>query len=132
MPTFFDKETIAFPELPWDDSKFESNSEKVAKQHRILLDEIGKILNIQTFEDWYSVTKEEFLRAKGQQAQGILNYHKNNHIRYVLSFHSIYRALMKLYPEYPWKIWKFERVTSGFWDDESNVRLSRDVNACNK
>jgi hypothetical protein len=31
------------------------------------------------------------------------------------------KALRAIFPDYDWKIWKFKRVTPGYWDDEKNT-----------
>ena len=35
---------------------------------------------------------------------------------------SLMKCLMKVYPEYDWKIWKFEKVPQKFWSEIKNQR----------
>ena len=44
------------------------------------------------------------------------------------------KALTTLYPEFPWKAWKFNRVPKGYWSDADNVKelarfASKEVNS---
>lgn len=34
---------------------------------------------------------------------------------------SLIKALVAIYPEYSWKIYKFEKVPNNFWEDKENV-----------
>ena len=35
-------------------------------------------------------------------------------------------ALMRVYPEHPWKPWHFDITVKNFWESEDNVRLFLD------
>lgn len=57
-------------------------------------------------EDWYSVTQKDFLDNYGE---GLLT-----------KYGSVVKIIVKLYPDHPWEIWKFNCVGKHFWADKSN------------
>jgi len=90
-----------YPEHPWRVSKF---AETI--QHREFFDNLGKKLHIKRWEDWYGVKHSEITDNGGHS---IISHYGNSFIK----------ALMTVYHEYPWRIWKFNRVPNGFWDEKS-------------
>ena len=76
---------------------------------RAYLDWISQDLKIQKPEDWYSVKTSEVYALGGSGLLGV-NYKG-----------SLVNALLDIFPEYHWVIWRFGRVPRGFWDDEEHV-----------
>lgn len=92
------------------------------KSQREFLDELGKRLNIKYWEEWYSVTKAE-IDEKGGGIHFLLLIHRLAYLVHCFK-DSPQVTLATLYPEHPWKPWKFNAVTEGFWKDKQNVFLS--------
>jgi hypothetical protein len=59
-------------------------------------------------DDWYRLKKRDIMERGGS---GILNYYGGSYIK----------AIMTLYPNNDWKLWKFTKAPSHYWDDENNV-----------
>jgi len=73
------------------------------------LDNLGKKLNITTWEDWYKVKHEDFL---GKGGITLLHYYSN----------SIVSCLLAIYPQNNWQVWKFEKVPKHCWSDVKILR----------
>eukprot|EP01114_Cavostelium_apophysatum_P019714 TRINITY_DN6425_c1_g1_i1.p1 TRINITY_DN6425_c1_g1~~TRINITY_DN6425_c1_g1_i1.p1 ORF type:complete len:331 (-),score=44.33 TRINITY_DN6425_c1_g1_i1:81-1073(-) len=80
-----------------------------AKTDREVMDEIGKNLNISRWEDWYSVGNHA-IRAQG--GMRILRRHNSSRTE----------ALTSIYPEFDWRIYKFDRVPDNYWEILANRR----------
>jgi len=68
-------------------------------------------LNFKSFEDWYNVTKRDINKYGGS---GILSNYNN----------SLVNALLSVYPDFDWIIWKFNQntVPQEFWNDKKNQK----------
>eukprot|EP00027_Filamoeba_sp_ATCC50430_P012117 CAMPEP_0168573886 /NCGR_PEP_ID=MMETSP0413-20121227/18779_1 /TAXON_ID=136452 /ORGANISM="Filamoeba nolandi, Strain NC-AS-23-1" /LENGTH=312 /DNA_ID=CAMNT_0008607177 /DNA_START=21 /DNA_END=956 /DNA_ORIENTATION=- len=66
-------------------------------------------LNIPSLEDWYKVSVEDVAKQGGY-------FLLQTHYHYSLG-----KALRAVYPEHPWRLWRFERVPRGFWSDQANI-----------
>ncbi len=73
---------------------------------RDYFDSLARDMNLQTFEQWYDITRED---VEAHEGSDFLAVHYDR---------SVARALQTVYPEYNWKVWQFRRVTAGFWDNE--------------
>src|SRR5260221_6524433 len=69
---------------------------------------LGKHLGFKEMEDWYNVTKMDFVKNGGSKL--LDNYGQCS---------SIVRSI---YPEYDWRLWRFERVPKGFWNEKKNQK----------
>eukprot|EP01114_Cavostelium_apophysatum_P019814 TRINITY_DN6476_c0_g1_i1.p1 TRINITY_DN6476_c0_g1~~TRINITY_DN6476_c0_g1_i1.p1 ORF type:complete len:606 (-),score=129.46 TRINITY_DN6476_c0_g1_i1:43-1860(-) len=102
----------SFPEhdwKPWKFAEFDPSSwGKSAELQRNCLDDIAKLLGVKTWEDWYKVSRKAVESCGGSS---LVSYHRN----------SVARALCEAYPQYPWQIWRFKEVPSGFFN-QSKVR----------
>jgi len=76
---------------------------------RKFLDHLGKKIGVHCKSDWYSVKLKNVIRNGGR---GVLAHFGN----------SLQQTLVSLWPEYPWKLWLFEKVHNGFWSQEINRR----------
>jgi len=102
-----------FPEHDWKLTHWESMPKGVLhdiNNQRAVLTEIAKEMNMKSWEDWYKVQQPDIQGKPG--ASGILSHHRN----------SLVKALTELFPELDWKIYKFERVPEGHWNDRKNQR----------
>lgn len=83
----------------------------------------GEALGIQTWEDWYSITTSVFfpfflffLRDTQQLQQlgahSLIDYYN----------HSISKAITSIFPQYDWKLWKFQMVPKHYWNNISHGR----------
>lgn len=79
------------------------------ENRRAFFDDLGKKLGIRSFEDWYSVDAKDVIKNKGARIFQTLGPSLGN-------------VLPKIYPEYNWHPWKFNRVYVRFWDDLHQVR----------
>eukprot|EP01114_Cavostelium_apophysatum_P023792 TRINITY_DN9076_c0_g1_i1.p1 TRINITY_DN9076_c0_g1~~TRINITY_DN9076_c0_g1_i1.p1 ORF type:complete len:404 (-),score=59.76 TRINITY_DN9076_c0_g1_i1:239-1450(-) len=101
------------PEHDWDPSKFtELNTswkDKTIADDRQFFDLIGSRLNIRRPEDWYKAKIEDVLEHGGS---ALMKAYGNSYSR----------AIMTVYPEYPWTLWRFRRAPRNFWQNHDNGR----------
>lgn len=93
---------FAFPEHNWDPNRFVKRPQNYwasPENLREFMDEVGVKLGIQKgeYEKWYKVTKAMLMKNNAGRALG---YHK-------CSPSSLLRSV---YPEYPWRRWRFNNV----------------------
>eukprot|EP01114_Cavostelium_apophysatum_P019779 TRINITY_DN6459_c0_g1_i1.p1 TRINITY_DN6459_c0_g1~~TRINITY_DN6459_c0_g1_i1.p1 ORF type:complete len:352 (-),score=50.40 TRINITY_DN6459_c0_g1_i1:8-1063(-) len=71
------------------------------------LDRIALRSNVRKWEDWYSVDKRAFLKNGGE---GLLKYYNGCHVE----------AITSVYPQHPWKLYRFSFSNSGQLRDHWN------------
>jgi len=76
--------------------------------HRQLFINLAKRLGVRTYEDWYYIN---ILDVKDAEIRSLLMTHYDN---------SLIRALISVYPEFDWKIYKFETSFKGILNNEIN------------
>jgi hypothetical protein len=79
--------------------------------HRDIYQHIGDQLGIKYHEEWYNVTRKDVIKHGGGS---ILYHHYEN---------SPSTALISLYPNTDWQIWKFQKVPHNYWFNMYNQRL---------
>ncbi len=95
-----------YPLLPWKFSNLPKNYWNDLKNQRQFFDWLAVQLGIKHYTDWYTVMMAD-LSAKG--ALPILTrYHSN----------SIAKALVQLYPEHEWQLFKFKQTPQNLWNDK--------------
>eukprot|EP01114_Cavostelium_apophysatum_P008802 TRINITY_DN2161_c0_g2_i1.p1 TRINITY_DN2161_c0_g2~~TRINITY_DN2161_c0_g2_i1.p1 ORF type:complete len:525 (-),score=71.58 TRINITY_DN2161_c0_g2_i1:75-1649(-) len=77
---------------------------------KTLFDSLAKIIGIRKWEDWYNVSHSTIQKHVGRYV--IESFEGGSHIS----------ALIAVYPEHPWKPWKFVKVSNGFWQNADNQR----------
>jgi hypothetical protein len=79
---------------------------------RKYFDQLGNQLGINQLEDWYNARRSDLKQLGGAQ---LLQEHYRD---------SLFNALKDVYPDYPWKIWKFldTTVPKGYWEKISNQK----------
>lgn len=85
---------------------------KDTKNHKYFFDFLMKELNLNTFEDWYSIKQNDVFCYYG--SQGLIG----NHYKY-----SLIKALKTIYFNFNWLDWKFTQVPQNFWRNIENVKL---------
>eukprot|EP01114_Cavostelium_apophysatum_P004727 TRINITY_DN1506_c0_g3_i1.p1 TRINITY_DN1506_c0_g3~~TRINITY_DN1506_c0_g3_i1.p1 ORF type:complete len:599 (-),score=143.45 TRINITY_DN1506_c0_g3_i1:226-2022(-) len=106
--------TSAIPrgDEPWDLDRFHDMPRghwlNVANQVAFL-QKFAKKFNIAGVEDWYQVRAADLARYGGAS---LLHRYKN----------SLSLALRSIFPDLPWKIWKFDHVPEAFWQSKQNRR----------
>jgi len=102
-----------YPEYGWDVAKFAEKPAyywKNLKNHREFLDQVGKKLNYAQWEDWYKVQNADVIDYGGE---GLLrDYYKGFAVK----------AVMSIYPERPWKLWKFLNIPKELWREIKHQR----------
>ena len=63
-------------------------------------------MNVKKPEDWYKIPHEEVRKLGG--------------ITLIKLYGSLSEFIMKMYPEYPWNVFKFQRLPNFFWNDKNN------------
>jgi hypothetical protein len=66
---------------------------------RFFMDWLAESMDINTLEDWYSISEEELIKRRGMPLMD--------------RYGSIYRALRAIYPETSWNCWRFEGQFDG-------------------
>jgi len=74
------------------------------------MDWIGKKIGIKSLDDWYTAKWTEEFEQQSGLSRILRNYG-----------YSLVNCLTTVYSEHPWQEWKFEIVSNGFWDNETNV-----------
>ena len=89
----------------------EVNTIEKKKKILLILQDIGKKLNIQTLRDWLYVSHKDFRRHGGGN---LLNIHKG----------SLFRLLKTTFTNYNWdeEIFERKRLPKGFWNSIENQR----------
>ena len=73
------------------------------QENRIkFMDWLGKQMGFKTMEDWYEVSGLD-VADHGGDVLLAKYYHR-----------SIIKALQAVYPDYPWEVWQFEKISNGF------------------
>jgi hypothetical protein len=76
--------------------------------HTIYMVWLGKVLDYDTIEDWYKITRKQIVKYGGG---GLLSGHYYN---------STPKLINAIFPDYEWVPWKFQSVSKGFWKDIAN------------
>lgn len=71
---------------------------------------IGVELGYKNYEDWYNISKEDIIQHGGRVL--VNKYH----------FGSPRKLVTSIYPNYNWKMWKFNKVPDGYWHDMKHQR----------
>src|SRR5690606_24628536 len=71
------------------------------------LDWLGQTMGIRTMEDWYGILWEDLVQ---KDRHGILRYYHG----------SPYKALSEIYPDHPWLPWKFQKLSTGYFNKIEN------------
>lgn len=90
-----------YPEHHWDAQMFKQVR---AGRHKAFFDRLGVQLGHKCMDDWYKVTLRDIQRLGGEGL--ISEYYKN----------SPSRALLNVYPQHNWMLWKSKQVPAGYWD----------------
>ena len=179
-----------FPEFNWKVWRFSFVPEEFwehKKNHLEYLEWFSVKMDLQTFEDWYSVKRQDIIQTGGTGLLNRYNGYLSNALQHLLDpdlswqtwkfdyvpkhfwsnpknqrqyfdwfgitigiskpedgyrimvsdimanhgsgimfqvFHdSVSKAMVTVYPEYNWRMWRFNQVTNSFWDSEQNVKV---------
>src|SRR5271170_4757712 len=82
---------------------------KELQHQRLCFDIVGKQLKLKSFDDWYNITQEDINQHGGRKVLSCYNGSPVN-------------ALLSIYPDFDWIIWKFKCVPQGFWKDKMNQK----------
>lgn len=96
----------AYPEhnwIPWKFSATQQGFWKKEENHKKFFDWLGNQLEHKNMDDWYNITLEDIYKHGGY---GLLSAYYNN---------SPSKALLAVYPEHNWMLWRFSSVPYGFW-----------------
>eukprot|EP01114_Cavostelium_apophysatum_P005321 TRINITY_DN1615_c1_g1_i1.p2 TRINITY_DN1615_c1_g1~~TRINITY_DN1615_c1_g1_i1.p2 ORF type:complete len:559 (-),score=129.89 TRINITY_DN1615_c1_g1_i1:334-2010(-) len=109
-----------YKEHPWNPKEFRSprrDSEHQKHGHyrnpenrKKFFDELARTLGIRQWQDWYKISRTKVLEHKGT---AVLKYYPK---------HSLINALVAIYPERNWEVWRFVESPKNYWDDETNGR----------
>jgi hypothetical protein len=103
----------SYPELKWLPWRFEQVPRGYwddINEQREFFDWVYDQLQFSSKDDWYNLSASDIIRLGGSS---LLYYHYNN---------SPSTALMTIYPNHDWKVWKFQKVPQGHWDHMENQR----------
>jgi hypothetical protein len=104
-------------EFYWQAYKFDGVGEdhwNTLNNQKLFFDSLALKLNINTFEDWYSI---RFSDVTFQGGDGLLHQYYNN---------SLSKALLTVYPDHPWQIWKFAQGSQELWEQPKHQRAFLD------
>ena len=95
--------------LPWKFSKTTRGYWKDIKNQRTYMEWLSKQLNINKYEDWYTVGIKQFIENYGNTILKYYNY-------------SPYALMTTIYPDYEWLPWKFLHAPTKYWNYIENQR----------
>jgi len=118
-----------YPSHTWDISRFQQkprNHWSNLDKQREFVETLAKSLGLDTLMDYYALSVHSFTNNKGPVTvllliteslhvilgAGLLDIYKG----------SVHKMLRTLYPEHPWKPWKFTATQHGWWRSLSNQR----------
>ena len=82
---------------------------KKIEKRRSFFDCLKTKLGYTSFDDWYKLSIGDICKHGGR---GLLHYYNN----------SPSQALIDVYPDHNWLMWKFNILPKGYWDDFENRR----------
>jgi hypothetical protein len=97
---------LAYPEHDWKVWKFKQVPVfywNEFKNRKKFFDSLAAELHITQLEDWYEITIHTIVKHGGSAL--LLKYYEN----------SPAKALQSVYPHHCWHIWRFRKVSKGFW-----------------
>eukprot|EP01122_Echinamoeba_exundans_P010018 TRINITY_DN3635_c0_g2_i1.p1 TRINITY_DN3635_c0_g2~~TRINITY_DN3635_c0_g2_i1.p1 ORF type:complete len:330 (-),score=43.15 TRINITY_DN3635_c0_g2_i1:802-1791(-) len=102
----------SFPDHQWNDWKFDrlrKDAFSDLQKQRECLEAVAQNLHLDTSDlsAWYSITAEQVKEHEG--GRSLMSKH----------FTSISRALVSIYPEHKWELWRFSPAPHGFWRSQS-------------
>eukprot|EP01114_Cavostelium_apophysatum_P001389 TRINITY_DN11199_c0_g1_i1.p1 TRINITY_DN11199_c0_g1~~TRINITY_DN11199_c0_g1_i1.p1 ORF type:complete len:588 (-),score=156.40 TRINITY_DN11199_c0_g1_i1:19-1782(-) len=100
----------AYPEKNWKIYRFRavpSGYWNDASKHRNFFNDVAAELGIKNYEDWYKVRA---FTIKDLGGAGLLRHYSN----------CLAKALQTIFPDHDWKLWNFDIVPRGFWNDKAN------------
>lgn len=118
LATFFDDRVCkaiisTFSEHPWIIWKFNSVPEGFwlsISNHRSYFEWLGDQLSFNKKTDWYYLTNELVYHHHGQ---GLLHHYYSD---------SACKAVMSIFSDHPWVVWKFKQVPHGLWEHSASRR----------
>src|SRR5690348_8317947 len=72
-----------------------------------LLDDIFIKMGFKSMNDWYRIKQKDIITNGGSS---LLKEYKQ----------SPSKMLINIYPQHEWKLWKFDSIPKGYWDDPLN------------
>jgi hypothetical protein len=127
--SFYRALTTNYPEYPWKIWKFKFPPDGLGsmyfpnlfsgffgekKNQRIIFDEIYKILNLKSWEDWYRINPLVIQEKGGDK---VLPYYHYSYPNAVMNSKNYFlSSKIAAYPEFPWNIWKFENYMQNHKD----------------
>lgn len=102
-----------YPEKEWYPFMFEittMGSLKDKKTHRQYLKHLEEVLGISSPEQWYNKCNKSNISENG--CPGLLAYYNKSPTQYIYT----------MYPDYPWKWYKFSQCSHGEWDKKEKVK----------
>lgn len=94
------------------------------ENRRKQFDYIAVRLGYTNYEDWYGVTTADIRKFGGKIHDIYMQYTSKHKIGgTVLHYYSSSpsSALLDIYPEHDWKLWKFGRSYKPVWNDVSDI-----------
>ncbi len=112
---------VIYPEHVWDPFSVEASSSSLVSpfhfwslldNRRRFFDWLGKQLSISSLDGWYQVNT---VAIGGGQGNDFMRVYYQGYLA---------NALQSVYPDYHWKVWRFDRSPNEFWmSDKSTHRL---------
>lgn len=102
-----------FPEHEWLEWMFRLTPKhfwELKKNRRRYMNWLGEQLGYRTSDDWYAISREDFLAHHGRYYLAVYQHN------------CVVSAVMEHFPRKHWLEWKFRRVPAGFWDQAENRR----------
>lgn len=106
----------AYPDyhwLKWKFSKVPQGFWKKEQNQREYAEWLGKEIGYNHIEDWYNISEEDFVKHGGSSLLEMFHFSPS-------------KLVVHLFPEHPWKEWKFNKVSDGVWNSMETVKYFLD------
>ena len=107
LPTIYPD--INWKEIFYEEKEIQYKNWASIETQKLFLDNLYKILNFKSMEDWYSINKKVIINNGGSS---LLSQYKSSHIK----------SLQSVYPDYDWNIFLFNAKPKSIWKDPKNER----------
>jgi hypothetical protein len=102
--------TSTYPHYPWEKSRFDWwQSSRNMEMAQEFMRDLGVTLDIKHWEQWYAITAQQVQENGGSS----FLKHADN---------SAAILVCKAFPQYPWKLWKFNQFPKDTFDNLVNQR----------
>jgi len=107
--------STVYPEREWKYEKVPRGYWEDLENQKEYFEMLSSKLGIKKLDDWYTLRAEDVFKIGGY---ALINEKYGG---------SLVKALLAVFPEYNWQIWKFDKVPKGYWEVKENQKKYFDL-----